>query len=53
MAVDSKIKIALELEKAQAQQQLAQFEAAAEAQFKKLQAVQARHTANPTAFTRN
>lgn len=53
MAVDSKIKIALELEKAQAQQQLAQFEAAAEAQFKKLQAVQARYAANPTALTRN
>lgn len=53
MAVDSKIKIALELEKAQAQQQLAQFEADAEAQLKKLQAVQARYAANPTAFARN
>lgn len=53
MAVDSKIKIALELEKAQAQQQLAQFEAAAEAQFKKLQAVQARYASSPTAFARN
>lgn len=50
---DSKIKIALEIEKAAAQQQLAQFEAAAEAQFKKLQAVQARYAANPTALTRN
>lgn len=53
MAVDSKIKISLELEKAQAQAQLADFEEKAAAQFKRLQAVQARYAANPTPFVRN
>lgn len=53
MAVDSKIKISLELEKAQAQAQLAEFEEKAAAQLKRLQAVQARYAANPTAFVRN
>ena len=51
--MDSKIKIALELQKEQAQAQLNDFEQKAKAQLERLQKAQARFAANPTAFNRN
>ena len=53
MAADSKITIDLELRKDQAEARLRQFEQRAAQQLERLQAVQARYEANPTAFTRN
>jgi hypothetical protein len=53
MAADSKITIDLELRKDQAEARLRQFEQRAAQQLERLQAVQARYEANPTAFVRN
>lgn len=53
MAADSKITIDLELRKDQAEARLRQFEQRAAQQLERLQAVQARYEANPTAFTQN
>lgn len=53
MAADSKIMIDLELRKDQAEARLRQFEQRAAQQLQRLQAVQARYNANPTAFVKN
>ena len=53
MADDSKIIIDLELRKEQAESRLRQFEKRAVAQLEKLQKVQAKYDANPTAFVKN
>ena len=53
MAADSKITIDLELRKDQAEARLRQFEQRAAKQLERLQVVQARYEANPTAFVRN
>lgn len=53
MAADSKIMIDLELRKEQAESRLRQFEQRAAAQLEKLQKVQAKYDANPTAFVKN
>ena len=53
MAADSKIMIDLELRKDQAEARLRQFEARAAQQLERLQKVQAKYDANPTAFVKN
>lgn len=53
MAADSKIVIDLELRKQQAEDRLRQFEQKAAQQLERLQKVQARYAASPSAFTRN
>ena len=53
MAADSKITIDLELRKDQAEARLRQFEQRAAQQLERLQAVQARYDANPSAVTQN
>lgn len=53
MAADSKIMIDLELRKDQAEARLRQFEQRAAQQLERLQKMQAKYDANPTAFVRN
>lgn len=53
MAADSKIMIDLELRKDQAEARLRQFEQKAAQQLERLQKVQAKYDANPTAFVKN